>query len=99
MCQSQWRLYGFITDMYNDLRKKNVGICKNTGKKFGELMQHFVLGLDEAYIMSDAGGNIRIIGAANRKKHENILADRWVGIYTYYTGVCTYHIFYMEALI
>ena len=76
MCQSQWRLYGFITDMYNDLRKKNVGICKNTGKKFGELMQHFVFGLDEACIMAYSDGNIRIIGADDRKIHEKILTDR-----------------------
>ena len=52
------------------------GICKKTGKTFGELMQHFVLILDEACIMADAGGNIKIIGAADRKKHENIFADR-----------------------
>ena len=39
-------------------------------------MQHFVLGLDEACIMADAGGNIKIIGASDKKKHEKILADR-----------------------
>ena len=62
--------------MFNDMRRKNGGICKKTGKTFIELMHHFVLGLDEACIMADAGGNIKIIGAADRKKHENILADR-----------------------
>ena len=62
--------------MFNDLQRKNGGLCKKTGKTFGGLMQHFVLGLDEACIMADAGGNIQIIGAADRKKHENILADR-----------------------
>ena len=38
-------------------------------------MQNFVSGLDEACIMADAGGNIRIIGTAERKKHEKILAN------------------------
>ena len=76
MYQSQWRWYSFVTSMFNDLRRKNGGLCKNTGKKFGGLMQHFVLGLDEACIMAYDGGNIKIIGAANRKKHEKIIADR-----------------------
>ena len=62
--------------MFNDLRRKNGRLCKNTGKKFGELMQHFVLSIDESCIMADAGGNIKIIGAADRKNHEKILADR-----------------------
>ena len=62
--------------MFNKLRRKNGGLCKKTGNTFGELMQHFVLVLDEVCIMAYAGGNIKIIGAANRKKHENILADR-----------------------
>ena len=62
--------------MFNDLRRKNGGLCKNTGNTFRDLMQNFVLGLDEACIMADAGGNIKIIGAADRKKHEKILVDR-----------------------
>ena len=62
--------------MFNELCRNNGGTCKNTGKTFGELMQHFVLGLDEACIMADTGGNIKIIGADDRKKDENILADR-----------------------
>ena len=74
--QSQWRWYIFFTSMFNDLQRKNGGLCKNTGNTFGELMQDFVLSLDEACIMSDAGGNIKIIRAADRKKHEKILADR-----------------------
>ena len=73
---SQWRWYIFFTSMFNDLRRKNGGLCKNTGKTFGELMQHFVLGLDKACIMADAGGNIKIIGAADRKKNEKIIGDK-----------------------
>ena len=76
MHQSQWRWYGFVTGMFNELWNNNVGVCKNTSKTFGELMQHFVFGLDEACIMAYSDGNIRIIGADDRKIHENILADR-----------------------
>ena len=74
--QSKWRWCGFVTYMFNVLRKKNMGVCKNTGKTFGELMRNFVLDLVEAYILADAGINIRIIGAAERKKHENIIQGR-----------------------
>ena len=72
--QSQWRWYGFVTGMFNDLWKKNVAVCKNNFNTFGELMQNFVLGLDEACIMADAGINIRIVGASNRKQNENIIS-------------------------
>ena len=74
--RSQWCCYSFVTIMFNDMRRKNGGICKKTGKTFGELMHHLVLGLDEACIMADDGGNIKIIRATDRKKHENILSDR-----------------------
>ena len=54
--------------MFNELWKNNLGVWENTGKKFGDLMLNFVLGLDEACIMADYGGNIGIIGASDRKK-------------------------------
>ena len=44
-------------------------------------MHNSVLGLDEACTMADAGGNTKIIGAADRKKHEKILAERSVEIH------------------
>ena len=49
---------------------------QKNGKKFGELMLHFMFILDEACIMKDVGINIITIGADDRKNHENILADR-----------------------
>ena len=36
--QSKWRWNSFVTIMFNDIRKKNVSVCTNTGKLFGELM-------------------------------------------------------------
>ena len=62
--------------MFNELQKKDVVVCKNTAKTFGELMQNFVLGLDESYIIADDGRNIRNVVAANRKQHENIITYR-----------------------
>ena len=32
--QSQWRWYDFVTSMLNDLRGKNGGLYKSTGKTF-----------------------------------------------------------------
>ena len=58
-------------------------------------MQNFELGPDEACIVADDDRNIEIIGATDKKNHENILADRWVEMYVYYTGVCIYYICYM----
>ena len=39
-----------------------------TGKIFGELIPHFVVGLDEMCLMSDAFGDLRVIGAAKKKR-------------------------------
>ena len=41
----QWRWYDFVTSMFNEPRRKNEGLCKNTGNMFGELMQNFCLAL------------------------------------------------------
>ena len=72
----QWIWYGFATGMINELRKNNVGVCKKTGNNFGQLMQNFVLALDGAFIMADAGRNFRIIGDSDREKYEKIIVDR-----------------------
>ena len=53
-------------------------------------MQHFVLGLDKACIMADAGGNIKIIGAADRKSTKIFLrTGEWRYIYYTERGSCT----------
>ena len=53
--QSKWRQYVFSTNIFNDIRKNNMGVCKETGKTFVQLMQHLVLILDEAFIMAYYG--------------------------------------------
>ena len=77
----QWRWYDFVTSMFNEPRRKNEGLCKNTGNMFGELMQNFLFGLGEACIMSYAGGDIIIVGASDRENNKNILAEKWVEIH------------------
>ena len=58
--------------MLNDMRKKNVGLCKSTDN----IIHNFVLVLHEACIMTDSGKNVIIIGSTDGKYHEKILADR-----------------------
>jgi hypothetical protein len=69
----------------HEIRKRNVGTCNQTGKTFGELIQHFVVGGDETCIMSSAG-ELMIVGSMDRKKHEKAIADSRVSMSLYCTG-------------
>ena len=40
-------------------------------------MDSFVFDLDKMSIAADHAGNVRVIAAANKKKHDSILQDRW----------------------
>ena len=44
-----------------------------TGKIFGEVMPHYVVGLGEMCLMGDAHGSCKIIGVLDKKKHEKLL--------------------------
>ena len=57
------------------LRKHNTGTCPKTGKTFGELIEHFVLGGDETNLMADNDGNMKIVGELGRRKHEERVSD------------------------
>jgi hypothetical protein len=52
------------------LREKNTGVCNKTGKQFGEVIEHFILGADETCLIADADGDLRILGEAGNRKHE-----------------------------
>ena len=59
------------------LQTKNTGVCNVTGKSFGELIDHFILGGDETNFIADADGdlNLRIVGEKGKKKHEKKVAN------------------------
>jgi hypothetical protein len=57
------------------LRTKNTGVCNKTGKSFGELIDHFILGCDETNLIADADGELRIVGEKGKKKHEKKVSD------------------------
>ena len=57
------------------LCEKNTGLCNRTGKSFGELIHHLIVGGDETCMMADAGGYLKIVGEAWKNKHKNNVSD------------------------
>ena len=55
--------------------KKITGLCKKSGLPFKEVMEHFLIGLEEACLVADAGGNVKILGEFGRLKHEKKVSD------------------------
>ena len=49
------------------LRERNTGIFCKPGKKFGELIADFIIGIDEMCLMSYAFGYLYVIGAEKLK--------------------------------
>ena len=70
----QWRFHTLVDRVFDELRDANLGKCNKSGKTFGEVFQHFVIGLDETCIMSD-GHTMQIIGSRDKAKHELRLQD------------------------
>jgi hypothetical protein len=82
--QFRWlRTYNSCLD---DLRRRNMGVCKLTGKTFGELIRHFIFGGDETCMQACANGAVKVVGSAGRKKHEKKTNDSRVSITMYRTG-------------
>ena len=82
----QFRWHRLIDKEYEHLREVNTGRCRKTNKLFGEVMHHFIIGLDEMCIMSDAHGDLRVVACAQKKKHEKLLQDCRVSITMVRTG-------------
>jgi hypothetical protein len=75
-----------VDEEYNLLRTSNTGLCKRSRKSFGEVMGHFIVGLDEMCLLSDTHGDLHVFGSADRKKHEKLLQDLRVSITVVRTG-------------
>jgi hypothetical protein len=69
-----------VDEEYNLLRTSNTGLCKQSGKTFGEVIGHFIVGLNEMCLMSDVHGDLRLFGSADKKKHEKLLQDLCMSI-------------------
>ena len=51
------------------------GVCLNTSLSFGDLIDHYIIGIDETCLMTDASGDLEIFVQVWRKKHEKRVAD------------------------
>ena len=56
------------------------------GKLFGEAKDNFSVGEDETNLIADADGKLRIVGAAEKNKHEKIVSDFRISITMYRNG-------------
>jgi hypothetical protein len=63
----QFRWFTNIEHGLDFLRTHNTGHCRRTGKTFGEVIDNFVIGGDEACLMADANGDLKIIGASDAR--------------------------------
>ena len=82
----QFRWHNTYENCLNILRNKNVGKCKKSGKSFGEVIQHFIIGGDESNFMASHNGDAYVIGSVGKKKHEKNVADSRCSITAYRTG-------------
>ena len=82
----QYRWFRNFDRALRFLREKNTGLCRRTGKSFGELIHYFVVGGDETCMMADSNGDLKILGEAGRKKHEKQVSNNRGSITMYRTG-------------
>ena len=83
----QYCWHKFVDSAINFLRSKNKGLCKcGNSKTFGELIDHFIIGGDETFVMASKQGVVRIVDAAFRKKHESKRQDCRDSITMFRTG-------------
>ena len=50
-------------------------LSKKSGLPFEEVMEHFLIGLEETCLVADADGNVKILGGFGRRKHEKKVSD------------------------
>ena len=74
-CWEQFRWFKQYEDALNFLRQKNTGVCRRTGKTFGELIAYFIVGGDESGFIANSNGTVRIVGDRSKSKHEKNCAD------------------------
>lgn len=84
--EEQFRWFNQYEDALNFMRQNNTGRCRRTGKTFGELIIHFIVGGDESGFIANADGVIRVVGDRSKSKHEKNCADSRSSITLYRTG-------------
>jgi hypothetical protein len=83
----QYRWHHIYEHSLDELRRNNTGVCRISGKTFGELIHCFITAGDDTNLMaSDDNRGVKVIGAENRKKHEKKSAYCRSSISLYRTG-------------
>jgi hypothetical protein len=83
--EQQYRWFTTYNNAVDFLREKNTGRCKKTGRLFGEVIEHFIVGGDETCFIANAGG-LQVYGSRDRGKHEKKTDDSRVSITVYRIG-------------
>ena len=84
--EQQWRWHTTVDSALRILFECNTGFCKLTGKTFGELISHFIIGGDDACFMVNARGGGKVIGSTDIRKQEKNLYNCHTLITVYRTG-------------
>ena len=66
MVAQQYRWFKKYQEGLKFLREKNAGRCRKSGRHFGEVIQHFIIGGDETCLMADVDGDVNIVGDAQK---------------------------------
>jgi hypothetical protein len=81
----QWCWHKRFETAIGKLCRLNTGVCYVTGKAFGELIQHFILGGDDTCMQGNAG-SLQIVGSVERKKRNVNYNDGRTSITMYRIG-------------
>ena len=73
--EQQYRWNKTYESAFSDLRRLNTGLCRLTGKSFGELIHHFITGGNENCFQAYEQGKISVIDSTGRKKHKKKTCD------------------------
>ena len=84
--KQQFRWHMVVDVVLNMLRRENTGICQRTGKAFGEVMHHFVVGGDETCFQASDIGDGMVIAEHGNKKAEKKCQDSRESVTLYRTG-------------
>jgi hypothetical protein len=98
----QYRWHQTYEHSLDELRRKNTGVCCISGKTLGEMIHSFITSGDETNLMSsDYNRGVKVVGAANMKKHEKKSADCRSAVSLYRMGAVAgdtgTHIFLMKG--
>lgn len=84
--KQQFRWHNTFEKALNMLRERNHGRCNRTGKTFGKVAHHFIVGGDETCFQASDAGDAMVVAAHDNKKPEKKTQDSRDSITLYRTG-------------